>query len=95
MLLGSFLPHEKFISLLSILSHHPFGATRSHPLPGGLLGSVWTAIPSPVNLPPGKLFPLIFFMVLNHVLLCGDGFFPSLYHPFKKSQPFDTLRLPV
>jgi hypothetical protein len=86
MFLGSFLSHEKFISLLSVLFHHPLGTARSLPFPGSLFGSVRTAIPSPVNLSPGKPLPFIFITLPNHIILYRDGSVILLYHPFSKSQ---------
>jgi len=36
-----------------------------------------------------KASPFAVAMIPNHVLLCLVGTFISLYHPHKKSQPFD------
>jgi hypothetical protein len=87
MLFGSFLSHEEFVSLLSILFHHPFGTTGSHSILGSFFGSVWTSIFPSINLSPGNLLAFIVVVMPNHVLVRLGKTFVSLYHPFKKSQP--------
>jgi hypothetical protein len=87
MLFGSFLSHEEFIGLLSILFHHPFGTTGSCLIPGSFFGSVWTSVFPAINLSPRKLLPFAVAVIPNHVLLCLVGTFISLYHRLRKVNP--------
>src|SRR5574341_840743 len=86
MFLSSLLSHEKFVSLLPILLHHPFGTTRSHSIPGSFFGSVWAAISSPINLSPGNLFSFIFVAMPIHHFICLSGQDLLVPHPTEKGK---------
>jgi hypothetical protein len=81
MFFGSFLSHEEFIGLLSILFHHPFGTTGSLSILGSFFGSVRTSIFPSIDLSPGKLLAFFFVVTPNHVVLYLARTFISLYLP--------------
>jgi hypothetical protein len=84
MFLGSFLSHEKFVSLLPILFHHPFGTTRPRSFLGSFFGSVGTAVSPSINLSPRDLFSFAFVVLPSHLLLYVSGLITRLVPPGKK-----------
>jgi hypothetical protein len=68
MFLRSFLAHEEFVNLLSIMFFYPIGPPGSLPRRRGLFGGVGASISSPVDLSPRNIFPFVFVAITSHAV---------------------------